>query len=166
MIHHISIPAREPRRVAEVLAEIMGGRAYPFTGPLPGAYMAVSGDAHGTMIEVYPDDVVMEPGEGDRQVAFTPGKPVYQNGPLHALLSVPLSGEQIQAIGDREGWRTRYFGRGPAGKPAAFHLYEFWVENRILLEVAPIDLVEEYENVMQFERLEAIFRGRGVELAR
>jgi len=25
MIHHVSIPAREPRHVAEVLAELMGG---------------------------------------------------------------------------------------------------------------------------------------------
>ena len=53
MIHHVSLPAREPQRVAEVLAELMGGRCFPF-GPLEGAFMATSGDAHGTMIEVYP----------------------------------------------------------------------------------------------------------------
>jgi hypothetical protein len=51
MIHHVSIPAREPRHVAVVLAELMGGQCYPF-GPLEGAFMAMSGDTHGTMIEV------------------------------------------------------------------------------------------------------------------
>jgi hypothetical protein len=39
MIHHVSIPAREPRHVAEVLAELMGGKCHPF-GPLEGAFMA------------------------------------------------------------------------------------------------------------------------------
>ena len=33
MIHHVSIPAREPQHVAEVLAELMGGKCFPF-GPL------------------------------------------------------------------------------------------------------------------------------------
>jgi hypothetical protein len=50
MIHHVSIPARDPRHVAE----LMDGKCYPF-GPLEGAFMAASGDAHGTMIEVHPE---------------------------------------------------------------------------------------------------------------
>src|SRR6516165_12781159 len=54
MIHHVSIPAREPQHVAEVLAELMGGNCFPF-GPLEGAFMAASGDGHGSMIEVYPE---------------------------------------------------------------------------------------------------------------
>jgi hypothetical protein len=53
MIHHVSIAAREPQRVAEVLAELMNGKCFPF-GPLDGAFMAASGDTNGTMIEVYP----------------------------------------------------------------------------------------------------------------
>ena len=53
MTHHVSMPAREPRHVAAVLGELMGGKCHPF-GPLEGAFMATSGDVHGTMIEVYP----------------------------------------------------------------------------------------------------------------
>jgi len=41
MIRHVSIPARDPRHVATVLAEVMQGRVYPFPGPVPGAFMAV-----------------------------------------------------------------------------------------------------------------------------
>ena len=70
MIHHFSIPARDPARVARVLAELIGGRAYRFPGPLPGAAMAVSGDRHGTMIEIYPESVVMAPGDGEAPVAY------------------------------------------------------------------------------------------------
>ena len=36
MIHHVSIPARVPRHVAEVLTGLMGGTCHPF-GPLEGA---------------------------------------------------------------------------------------------------------------------------------
>ena len=53
MIHHVSNPAREPRHVAEVLAELMGGTCHP-VGPREGAFMAASRDAHDTMIEVCP----------------------------------------------------------------------------------------------------------------
>ena len=38
MIHHISIPAKNPEHVAKVLAELMGGQSHPF-GPLDGAFM-------------------------------------------------------------------------------------------------------------------------------
>jgi hypothetical protein len=41
MIHHVSIPTRNPQHVAEVLAEVMGGKSVPF-GPLEGAFMAMS----------------------------------------------------------------------------------------------------------------------------
>jgi hypothetical protein len=43
MIHHLSIAARDPRRVASVLAEIMGGRALPFP-PTPGSFFALQLD--------------------------------------------------------------------------------------------------------------------------
>jgi hypothetical protein len=157
MIHHVSIPAHDPRQVAEVLAELMEGRAYPFSGPLPGAYMAVSGDPHGTMIEVYQEDVTLLPGDGDLQVVFNRGASAYQSGPVHILLSVPRSKDEIQAIGDRVGWRTRYFGRGRPGQPAVFHLFELWVENRFMVEVAPCGVASEYEKFMQFETLDALF---------
>src|SRR6478609_4190413 len=69
MIHHVSIPARDPQHVASVIAELMGGKCVPF-GPLEGAYMAISGDAHGTMIEVYPDKATLDIPAKDDQVVF------------------------------------------------------------------------------------------------
>jgi hypothetical protein len=101
MIHHVSIPAREPQHVAEVLAELMGGKCYPF-GPLEGAFMAASGDAHGTMIEVYPERATLDIPKNDDQVVFGDNASPPETWPFHVLLSVPLQPEQIEAIGARE----------------------------------------------------------------
>jgi len=120
MIHHVSIPARDPEHVAGVLAELMGGKAFPF-GPLEGAFMAASGDAHGTMIEVYPEQSTLEIPANDDQVVF--GKQTApRNWPFHLLLSVPLDEDQIEKIGAREGWRARTFGRGMQGQKPFFHV--------------------------------------------
>jgi hypothetical protein len=36
MLHRVSISARNPEQVARVLAELLGGDAGPFIGPIPG----------------------------------------------------------------------------------------------------------------------------------
>ncbi|HEX7884738.1 MAG TPA: hypothetical protein VF474_02065 [Phenylobacterium sp.] len=143
MIRHVSIPARDPRHVAAVLAEVMQGHVYPFPGPVPGAFMAAAGDAHGTQIEVYPEQAAAAPGEGDAPGTFeaNPAPPRYW--PFHVLLSVQQDEAAIQAIGDREGWRTRRFHRGPPGRPL-FDVIEFWVENRFLIEISTPDMDPAY----------------------
>jgi hypothetical protein len=85
MIHHVSIPARDPRHVAEVLAELLQGRIYPFP-PFwcRDAYQIVSGDPHGTMLEVYPDSYWLEPIDS----IFKKVEPVPFH-PFHMLVSVP-----------------------------------------------------------------------------
>jgi hypothetical protein len=126
MIHHVSISARDPKHVADVLAELMHGRAYPFPGGVADSFMAVSGDEHGSMIEVYPENVTLQPGTGESQVcAAHDANPGY--GPFHLLLSVPGDRASVERIGEREGWRTHHFGRGAPGQPPAFHVIEFWV---------------------------------------
>ena len=61
MIHHISIPAADPRHVAHVLGELLGGHVGPFVGPIPGAWVAYADDEHGTGVEVYPDRTELVP---------------------------------------------------------------------------------------------------------
>jgi len=156
VIHHFSIPARDPVTVATVLAEMIGGRAFRFPGPLPWATMAVSGDPHGTMIEVYPDTVAMARGDGDAPVSYIPVPADDRFMPFHVLLSVPLDSAAIEAIGNRAGWRTRLFGRAAPGLPPVFHVIEVWVEDRILLEVVPADMIGVYEAYMQPERMDAL----------
>jgi hypothetical protein len=160
MIHHVSIPAEDPRHVADVLAELMNGRAYPFPGSIANSYMAVSGDAHGTMIEVYPETLVLTPGRADDEQVTSTRAEAAAAYPFHLLLSVPLDRDAVQRIGDREGWRTRVFGRGAPGKPPIFHIFEFWIENRFMLEVATPDMLAAYAETIQPSRLDTFFAER------
>lgn len=156
MIHHISLPARDPRHVADLLAELLGGRAYPFPGPLPSAWIAVSGDAHGTMIEVYPETAAMAPGEGDAPVVYAAAPPDSRPIAFHALISVPHDRATIEAIGTRVGWRTKFFDRAAPGRPPVFHVIELWVENRILLEIVPAATISIYERYMQLQTMDTL----------
>lgn len=148
MIHHVSISAREPERVATVLAEIMHGQVRPFPGQIADSFMAISGDAHGTMVEVYPADTTLLPGHGEEQVSGLRRQDLPATSPFHFLLSVPATREEIERIGAREGWRTKLFGRGPRGEKAFFHVIEFWVENRLMIELAPETMIAEYTGMM------------------
>jgi hypothetical protein len=148
MIHHVSIPARNPQHVAEVLAEVMGGRCVPF-GPLEGAFMAISGDDHGTMIEVYPERATLDIPRSDDQVVFGENHAPPQTWPFHVLLSVPLEAHEVERIGAREGWRARTFGRGMKGQKPFFHVIEFWLENRLMLEVVSTAMAREYEDFLK-----------------
>ncbi|MEO8713537.1 MAG: hypothetical protein ABI369_00840, partial [Acetobacteraceae bacterium] len=122
MIHHVSISARDPRHVADVLAEVMHGHAYPFPGGVADSFMAVSGDVHGTMVEVYPADTTLQAGDDNAQVIGLRGQDLPPTSPFHFLLSVPASREEIERIGAREGWRTKLLGRGAPGQKPFFHV--------------------------------------------
>jgi hypothetical protein len=159
MIHHVSISAHDPKHVAEVLAELMSGRAYPFPGGVAKSFMAVSEDGHGTLIEVYPEDVTLVPGGSDDQQCRS-GQTTPGYVPFHLLLSVPIDRPTVERLGEREGWRTKYFGRGAPGQKPFFHVIEFWVENRIMIEVATPDMVAEYTDTISFARLDAMYGNR------
>jgi hypothetical protein len=145
MIHHVSIPARNPQHVAGVLAELLGGYSGPFIGPFPGAFVVYNGDAHGTGIEVYPETTTVVPGDATTE-AHIAHREMPPSVAFHALISVPIDRETIVKIGEREGWITRHFWRGPPGVKL-FELYEMWVENRILLELATPDMLAAYVKV-------------------
>lgn len=159
MIHHISMAANDPKHVSEVFAELMGGKSFPFPGGFRNSYMALAGDKHGTAVEVYPADLVLRP---DGKDAVRDGEGPAETGyvPFHMLLSVPLDRAAVERIGAREGWITRFCGRGAPGQKPLFHLIEFWIENRVMIEVAPMDMIGEYEQVLRIETLEAMEAAR------
>jgi hypothetical protein len=146
MIHHFSIPAREPERVAKVIAELIGGYAGPFIGPIPGSWVAYADDAQGTGFEVYPERTTLIPGQGDAmgevELSDVPGYCAF-----HALVSVKADRATIERIGAREGWRTKHLWRGPNPQVRLFELYEFWLENRIMLELATEDMLPNYVRI-------------------
>jgi hypothetical protein len=146
MIHHVSIPAREPEHVARVLGELLGGYVGPFLGPFPGSWVAYEDDGHGTGFEVYPERTTIVPGEGEAEGTFRLCD-VPASFAFHALVSVKVDRATIERIGAREGWRTRHYWRGPNPQVRLFELYELWVENRFLLELATPDMVEAYARI-------------------
>jgi hypothetical protein len=159
VIHHVSISAQDPKHVADIIAELMKGRAFPFPGKIADSFMAVSDDEHGSMIEVYPANIALQPGASDSPVRSTHDACVGY-APFHLFLSVPIDRATVERIGVREGWRTGYFGRGSPGEPPAFHVIEFWIENRLMVEVATVDMLPDYIRRVRYDMLDADFNAR------
>ena len=142
MIHHISLDAKRPRHVAEVLAEVLGGQVVPAPPNFrPDSWFVFTGDEHGTLVEVLPYGTELRPDkvEAGFHAGNVPESPFQAT---HVYVSTNLSAEQILKIGAREDWLTRHCDRGP------FELIEFWVENRLLVEFAPPEMKAQYINFL------------------
>jgi hypothetical protein len=151
MIHHISFAVRNPLHAAEVVAELWQGRAIPFPYH-PGSYIALALDAYGTAIEFLPKGTVLEPGSNDEPTQFSEPNPSADGyTATHVNFAVPIDEAKIYKIADREGWRALRCNRG-----GFFELIEFWVENEVLLELLPPNLMEQYLVTMQPENITAI----------
>ncbi|ACC74518.1 hypothetical protein PPMP20_22560 [Paraburkholderia phymatum] len=138
MIFHASIPTHNPERVARTLAEVWGGFAAPFS-PFEGAWMAVAGDDRGTIIETYPSNMTLTPGDMREPLAsITGSRPQYSG--FHMAVASPLSAEQVMAIGQREGWRAVRCTRGNH----FFDVIELWIENSTLIEVLTPEMQAQY----------------------
>jgi len=135
MIHHLSIAARDPKRAAGVLAELMGGTAVPFP-PNPGSFFALQLDEHGSGVEVYPAGTTLEPG-GEVGGSFVKQEP-RGYGSTHFALSVKTDAAAVKRIAANAGWHCYDCNRGP------FHVIEVWVENQTMVEVLPPEYAREY----------------------
>jgi hypothetical protein len=157
MIHHLSIAAREPKAVADVLAEIMGGRAVPFP-PNPGSFFALQLDDHGSGVEVYPAGTELEPGDehGGRFVR----RGARGFGSTHFALSVATDAAEVKGIADRAGWKCFDCNRGP------FHVIEVWVENETMVEVLPPEYAAEYLAFTRPEKVLTAMAAAGTSAAR
>lgn len=145
MIHHISLPARNPLHVAEVLAELFKGYCAPFPSHA-GSHVAFAGDEYGTLVEVYPLGTEMIPGENEKPIQYRQNTS-HQFIATHAAISVPLNQFQIESIAEREQWRCVRCSRG------YFDVIEFWLENSVLLELATPELARQYTAVLAPENL-------------
>lgn len=138
MIHHFSIAARNPEHVAAVLAEVIGGRSFDFS-PFPGSRIVLAGDAHGTAIEIYPLGLELAPGEGQAAVHSVMNAAPSEFTATHAAVSVALDEADIHRIGRRENWRTV-----TCARTVAFQVVEFWVENRVMIELLTPEMARDY----------------------
>jgi hypothetical protein len=143
MIHHLSVPATDPRHVSQVLAELFQGELTGF-GPYRDSYIAWAGDAHGSAIEVYPVGTEMFPHSGQGQAQFRHNPTASGFVATHAAVSVDRSREDILALARREGWRAVELSRG------SFDVIEFWIENRVMLELMTPDMAAQYLRSTRF----------------
>lgn len=151
MIHHISISVTNPLHVAQILAEVLNGQAFPFF-PHPGSYMVFPLDSNGTGIEIYPLKTKLVPGEGDKQCTFVETASSSGFTATHAAISVSSSQEKIEMIGKREGWRVLRCNRD-----SFFDVIEFWLENKVMIELLTPEMATQYLAVTQPESLKKIF---------
>lgn len=137
MIHHLSIPARNPSAVAKVLAELLNGFLTKF-GPNPDSYIAWAGDEVGTAIEVYPFGTEMLPGSENGKAKFQKNHQTSSYSATHVAVSVSWDTDEVLEIARREQWRAIEMPRGD------FRVIEFWVENEFLIEIMTQEMVREY----------------------
>lgn len=138
MIYHVSIDADDPRRVAEVFAELWGGTIVPFPPVSTGSWMALAGDARNTALEVYPRGTELHEGEGDADGYGATGAPDRRSA-THVALATEMTADQVFAIAAREGWPAKYRKRG-----GAFGVIELWVEGCRMMEVLTPEMQAEY----------------------
>lgn len=159
MIHHLSIAARDPRHVAGVLAEFMGGAAVPFP-PNPGSFFALQLDDHGSGVEVYPAGTELQPG-GSEGGGFVKKPQDYRGyGATHFALSVATDADTVERIAEREGWTCFRCNRGP------FHVMEIWLENETMVEILPPEYAREYLAFTRKDRVLAAMAAAPVAAAR
>ncbi|MDJ0673851.1 MAG: hypothetical protein QNJ36_00390 [Calothrix sp. MO_167.B42] len=58
--------------------------------------------------------------------------------PFHAAISVDSNIEELEEIGMKEGWLVKICDRG------GFHVVEFWIENKLMLELLTPEFTHEY----------------------
>ncbi len=148
MIHHISISAQNPQHVAQVLAEVLNGQAFPFP-PNPGSYMVFAFDEYGTGIEVYPLKTELIPGKENQPCTFVEADISSGFTATHAAISVSSTPEKIEQIGKREGWRVLRCNRN-----SSFEVIEFWLENKIMLELLTPEMAAQYLAITQPKNLQ------------
>jgi hypothetical protein len=92
-------------------------------------------------------------GFGLDQVVFGENQAPPNTWPFHVLLSVPLEPDEIERIGARKARRAKTFGRGMRGQKPFFHVIEFWLENRLMIEVVSPAMTGEYEDFLKNAQL-------------
>jgi hypothetical protein len=137
MIHHLSIPAENPLHVARVLAELFGGEVGRF-GPYQNSYAAWAKDQHGTAIDVLPIGTEMYPDTGRGQARFRHNANASDYIATHAAVSIGCDTSKVLEVAAREGWRALELSRG------SFRVIEFWIENRVMLELMTEEMSQEY----------------------
>lgn len=139
-IHHFTVPALDPERVARCLAEALGARVVPLPHPT-GTLLVYAGDEDGSAIEVWPASLRGDVGAHHLE---SRDLPLPEAWPHHAYVTSPRCDvDQVLSIFEREGWRAEKVQNGPP--QAGFSLVRGWIENHTGIEIGDSTMRKEYE---------------------
>jgi len=137
MIHHYSIAVEDTKKVAEVLNKLFKGHITKFT-PRENSYMLWFDDTYGSAIELYPIKTEMLPGKDNEAAKFSTNVKASGYTATHAAISVNVDKETIIKLGKSLGWRAKELPRG------GFNVIEFWLENRVMIELLTPEMAADY----------------------
>jgi hypothetical protein len=155
MLFHISMAAERPKQAARLVAELWGGRAYPFPPVAQGSWIAMAGDDRGSAIEVYPLGTELHEGPGDAPAQAVAGRRS-PNGAVHLAIATELDVEAVRRIAARFGAPTKVCSRGP------FRVIEMWVEGCFMIEVLTPEMQAEYLASFEFDGYERFLAETGL----
>lgn len=158
MLFHISIAAERPKQAARLIAELWGGRAFPFPPVADGSWIAMAGDDRGSAVEIYPLGTELHEGPGESPVRPLAGR-VARNGPVHVAIATELGVEEVKTIAKRYGAPAKVCSRGP------FHVIELWVEGCFMIEVLTPQMQAEYLSSMNVAGYERFLAGTDLAVA-
>jgi hypothetical protein len=146
MLFHLSFCAREPERVARVLAEILGAQVVRAPSPpfSEGALFICCGDERGTMISLEPWGVTYRPGP-NQMTAMAREPASSEHNAFHGLFLAKASKERIFAIAAAEGWPAAQVPNGP------FDVINVWLEGTQLIEFTTAELYPAYRATFDAE---------------
>ena len=143
-IHHFTVPAHDPERVARVLAEILDASVIALPHP-PGTRLVYAGDNNGSAIEVWP--AALRADAAGRDLALRE-LPLPDAWPHHAYVtSDACDSDQILAVFAREGWRAEKVHNGPPH--SGFGLVRAWIENHAQIELGGKEMRAQYERFLR-----------------
>jgi hypothetical protein len=146
MIFHLSIAAAQPKRVANVLAELWQGTVFPFPPIATGSFAVLAGDERNSLIEVYPLGTELVPADGDGDAESRHNPVASGHTATHAAIASPLPLADVLHIASREGWTAKVRKRG-----GLFRVIELWLENTVMIEVLTAEMADEYLSTMTVE---------------
>lgn len=165
MIAHVSVPSRDPRGTALLLAALIDGEVFNFP-VVPGAWIAVARDNSGLAIEVYPEEMAHHPGQGQVPSGHQSSSPqcmpwedqIFPDGPqirptaFHLALATRLSEEQVLRLAAQARLRAIACDRADV-----FRVIEVWLDNAVLMEVLTPPEQQRYRQFMNPQGCVAMF---------
>ena len=143
-IHHFTVPAHDPKRVANLLAELLGARVVPMPHP-HGSLLVYAGDSDGSAIEVWPAATRSSAGSQELELS---NLPLPEAWPHHAYVTTDAcDADGILAAFAREGWMAERVYNGPPH--AGFGLVRCWIENHTPIEIGGREMREQYERFLR-----------------